>query len=129
MGQVKQQKEVYRCAICGNMVEVIRVGGGELVCCGQPMNLEEGKNEGTGAEKHLPVANQQQNELLVKVGEVLHPMEDSHFIEWIELQEGAKVIRQFLEPGKEPKAKFSVSSPNWQIRAYCNQHGLWQIKS
>ena len=118
--------DVYKCEICGNIVYVLDGGKGELVCCGQPMNLLEEKTEALeGKEKHVPVIEKVEGGIKVKVGSVLHPMEENHFIEWIEVKEGEKVYRKFLSPGEKPEAFFPVSSENIKVREFCNVHGLW----
>jgi len=117
--------EIYKCSICGNIVEVIHSGVGQLVCCGQPMGLLKEKNRDVGAEKHVPVLEKMRNILKVKVGEVPHPMEEKHYIEWIEIIADGIVHRKFLKPGDKPEAEFEVSPKKMAVRAYCNVHGLW----
>lgn len=119
---------IYKCKICGNMVEVIHTGAGELVCCGTPMEMQEEKNEeNEGMEKHIPVVSKTEKGYLVKVGSVLHPMEENHYIEWIEIIFGGKMYRKFLVAGQEPMAEFFLDAEKEDIvaRAYCNVHGLW----
>ncbi len=118
--------QIYRCPICGNIVEVIHAGGGELVCCGQPMELVEPKVEDTGFEKHLPVVEITDGIIIVKIGSVPHPMEDAHYIELIEIIADDKVYKKFLKPGQEAVATFNLSANQITARAYCNVHGLWQ---
>jgi superoxide reductase len=117
--------EVYRCNVCGNIVEVVHTGVGELVCCGQPMELLTAKTEDTGKEKHVPVIEKKNGKIMVKVGSVLHPMEENHYIEWIEVIADGKVYRQFLTPGESPEAEFEISPKAVTAREYCNVHGLW----
>ena len=117
-------KEVYRCNICGNIVEVVHASRGQLVCCGQPMRLLEAKYEDAGKEKHLPVVEVGEK-IVVRVGEVKHPMEENHYIEWIELITENKVYRKYLKPGDEPEAEFEVVTGKFSVREYCNVHGLW----
>jgi superoxide reductase len=118
--------EVYRCNVCGNLVEVIHTGGGDLYCCGEPMKLlSESAKEGA-AEKHLPVVERLANCLMVKVGSVAHPMAEDHYIEWIEVEAGGKAYRKFLEPGDAPEAAFEVVAEGAKARSYCNLHGLWK---
>lgn len=113
-------KEVYKCEICGNIVEVIHASGGTLVCCGQPMKIQEGKNSEEGkTEKHKPVIEGK----LVKVGSVEHPMTEEHSIEWIEATNGKETAKVFLSPSEKPEATFSFEPTS--ARAYCNLHGLW----
>ncbi|MCK4574998.1 desulfoferrodoxin [candidate division WOR-3 bacterium] len=119
--------QVYKCDICGNIVEVLHEGVGELVCCGQPMKLfEEKTKEQEGKEKHLPVIEKTEKGFLVKVGSIQHPMEEKHYIEWIEVIANGKVYRQFLKPGDIPEATFDTEAENITIREYCNVHGLWK---
>ncbi len=122
-------KQVYKCSICGNIVEVLHTGAGELVCCGQPMDLEEAKTEDEGQEKHVPVIEKTEKGIKVKIGSVAHPMEDAHFIEWIELVCGDNIRRKVLKSGDAPEAEFCVCNPTeYFVRAYCNVHGLWKSK-
>ena len=118
-----KQKEIYKCNVCGNIVEVIHEGMGELVCCGQPMELQIEKEIDEGKEKHVPVIEKTANGVLVKVGEVPHPMEENHYIEWIEINN----CKVFLKPGDNPSAEFNVSE-GVLARIYCNIHGLWKSK-
>ncbi|KKQ11167.1 MAG: Desulfoferrodoxin [candidate division WS6 bacterium GW2011_GWC2_36_7] len=123
-----EKKQIYRCPICGNVVEVLHVGGGTLVCCGQPMLLEEVKKSEEGNEKHLPVVNVNGNEVSVKVGSIPHPMTEEHFIQWIECMVGENVYKKELKPNEAAEAVFMVEgdTSNMIVRAYCNVHGLWQ---
>jgi superoxide reductase len=118
--------QVYKCEICGNIVEVLHVGGGQLVCCGQNMNLLEAKTSDEGQEKHVPVIEKSRNKITVKVGEIPHPMEDSHYIEWIEIIADGKVYRKNLRPGMDPVAEFEIKANKIEAREYCNVHGLWK---
>jgi len=123
-----QQKQIYKCAVCGNIVEVLHAGVGQLVCCGQPMNLLAPKTQDQGQEKHLPVFERTQEEIRIKVGAITHPMEESHFIEWIEINTvDGKSEKKFLKPGEKPEAIFQIKSEIESIRAYCNIHGLWMM--
>ena len=121
-----EQLQVYRCELCGNIVELINVGGGELVCCGQPMTLLEEKTADSATEKHVPVIEKTADGFLVKVGSVDHPMEEKHYIQWIELIADGKAYRQFLNPGDQPQALFKVTADTVTAREYCNIHGLWK---
>lgn len=121
-----QKNNVYKCNVCGNIVELIHVGGGTLVCCGQPMEMLAEKTADQGMEKHVPVIEKIDGGYKVKVGSVPHPMEENHYIEWIELIVGEKVYREYLKPGVEPEAVFMVEAENVTAREYCNVHGLWQ---
>ncbi len=118
--------QVYKCNVCGNMVEVIHAGVGELVCCGQPMELLKEKTEEAGQEKHVPVIEKTEKGVKVKVGSVPHPMEEKHYIEWIEVIAGGRAYRKFLNPGDAPEAEFEVSAEKIEAREYCNIHGLWK---
>jgi len=119
-------KEIYKCNICGNIVEILHTGRGELVCCGKPMQLMEEKKEDVGQEKHLPVIEKMGNKVKVKVGSVPHPMEEKHCIEWVELITDGKAYRQFLKPGDAPEATFDVKAEKITAREYCSIHGLWK---
>ena len=128
------QLGVYKCEICGNIVEVLHAGGGELVCCGQPMKQLKENTVDAAKEKHVPVIERSAKGVLVKVGSVPHPMEEKHHIEWIEVVAGALTFHKFLRPGDKPEAFFSAiggSASGGEIvtRAYCNLHGLWAAKS
>jgi len=120
------QKQVYRCNICGNIVEVLHAGKGELVCCGQPMELLQEKAADVGLEKHVPVVETTDKGTKVKVGDVPHPMEEKHFIEWIEVITDGGSYRQFLKPGGKPEAEFEIRAQKVTAREYCNIHGLWK---
>lgn len=118
-------KEIYKCTVCGNIVEVLHAGVGELVCCGQPMQLLSEKKQDVGNEKHVPVIEKTTTGVKVKVGSVPHPMEEKHYIEWIELHADGIVYRKFLKPGEKPEAEFCVTAKTLSAREYCNIHGLW----
>jgi len=117
---------IYRCEVCGNIVEVVHAGVGELVCCGQPMVLLVENTTDAAKEKHVPVIEKTEDGYKVMVGSVAHPMEDTHYIEWIELIADGKAYRQFLEPGQAPEATFCVEATSVTAREYCNLHGLWK---
>lgn len=119
-------KQIYKCNICGNIVEVLHAGVGQLVCCGQPMELLKEKTEDVGLEKHVPIIEKSNGKIKVKVGSIPHPMEDKHWIEWIELVADGKVYRKFLNPGDSPEADFEIEAENITAREYCNLHGLWK---
>jgi len=121
-------KQVYKCNICGNIVEVLHVGQGELVCCGQPMELQQEKATDAGMEKHVPVIEATDKRIKVKVGDVPHPMEDNHFIEWIEIIADGKSCGIFLKPGQKPEVEFDIKLQNVTAREYCSVHGLWKSK-
>lgn len=118
--------KVYRCEICGNIVEVVHAGVGELVCCGKPMVLLKEHTKDEGLEKHVPVIEKTKSGIKVKVGSISHPMEDKHYIEWISVLADGEVMRKFLKPGDKPEAEFCVSSKKIEVREYCNLHGLWK---
>jgi superoxide reductase len=117
-------KQIYKCNVCGNIVEVAHTGMGQLVCCGQPMELKNEKEVDEGKEKHVPVVERTADGILVKVGAVAHPMEEAHYIEWIE----ANGCKKFLKPGDNPSAEFSIKG-EVSVRIYCNIHGLWKSKA
>ncbi len=121
--------QVYKCEVCGNMVEVVHAGDGELVCCGQPMKLMvEGATDGA-LEKHVPVIENWKSGYHVKVGSARHPMEEKHHIEWIELLVDGASFKRYLSPDDEPEAFFEGITGNKAIaRAYCNLHGLWKAE-
>jgi superoxide reductase len=119
-------KQVYKCPICGNIVEVLFAGGGQLVCCGQPMELMAEKKTDVGAEKHVPVIEKTTDGYLIKVGSIPHPMEEKHYIEWIEAQTDKGVCKKFLKPGETPEFLVRGAETIIKARCYCNLHGLWQ---
>lgn len=124
------KKQIYRCNICGNVVEVLDTGKGQLVCCDELMELLEANTTDASLEKHLPVIEKTENGVKVKVGSTSHPMEDEHYIEWIELIINGNSYRKFLESHELPQVEFLVSGniENAIARAYCNLHGLWESK-
>lgn len=121
-----EKLQVYRCEVCGNIVEVLHGGEGELVCCEQPMTLVTENTVDAAKEKHVPVVEKTPDGYLVKVGSVAHPMEAEHYIEWIEVIADGKAYRQFLEPGQAPEALFKIEAASVTAREYCNLHGLWK---
>ena len=122
-----EKLQVYRCEKCGNIVEVLHPAGGSLVCCGQDMRLLKEGEVDAATEKHVPVIDKIDGGFKVKVGDVAHPMEDKHYIEWIELIADGKVYRQFLNPGDTPEATFMIEADKVSAREYCNLHGLWKV--
>ena len=120
------QKQVYRCNVCGNITEVLHTGDGELVCCGQPMELLTEKTRDAGMEKHVPVIEATDSEIKVKVGDVPHPMEEKHYIEWIEVITDGYDYRKFLKSGNKPEAEFKIRPQKVTAREYCSLHGLWK---
>jgi superoxide reductase len=121
-----QHRQVFKCGVCGNIVEVLHASGGELVCCGQPMTaLVENTTDGA-KEKHVPVIEKTGAGIRVKVGAVPHPMTPEHYIEWVELLADGKAYRQFLNPGDAPVAPFCITASKVTAREFCNLHGLWK---
>ncbi len=118
--------EVYKCNVCGNIVSVLHAGSGKLVCCGEEMELLKEKKVDKGKEKHVPVMEETESGVKVKVGSDPHPMEEDHFIEWIEILADDKVQRKFLSPGDKPEAEFCVKNKKVFAREFCNVHGLWE---
>ena len=118
--------QVYKCNACGNIVEVLHGGEGELVCCGEPMKLMKENTVDAAKEKHVPVIEKTEGGVKVKVGSVAHPMEDKHYIEWIEIIADGEAYRQFLNPGGAPEATFCIEAQSITAREYCNLHGLWK---
>lgn len=121
--------EIYKCELCGNIVEVIHGGGANLVCCGQDMTLMTENTVDAAKEKHVPVIEVVEGGVKVLVGSVQHPMEEKHYIEWIEVVADGKAYRQFLKPGQVPEAFFPVSATNLTAREFCNLHGHWSAKA
>ena len=121
-----EKLEIYKCEACGNIVEVLHGGGGELVCCGESMKLYAENTVDAAKEKHVPVAEKTADGFKVKVGDVAHPMEQEHYIEWIEVIADGEAFRQFLNPGEAPEAEFCMKADKVTARGYCNLHGLWK---
>ena len=122
-----QIKEIYKCNICGNIVEVLHGGAGELVCCGEPMILVKENDTEAAYEKHIPVIEREGDVVTAKVGSVLHPMEEKHYIEWIELTVDLVVYKKYLKPGDMPIAEFEIPvGSNVSSREFCSIHGLWK---
>lgn len=120
------RKQIYKCDACGNIVEVLHEANGELVCCGEPMKLFKENTVDAAKEKHVPVIETAAGGVKVKVGSVPHPMEEKHYIEWVEIIHGDMSCRQFLKPGQAPEATFDTSAGGVVAREYCNLHGLWK---
>lgn len=124
--------EIYKCDICGYIIEVVIAGGGELVCCGQPMELLAAKTEDEGMEKHVPVVSIEGDRVKIKVGSVEHPMEETHYIALIEVLGDGEVIASYKpNPGEKPDAEFCIDNPEGHkitARELCNVHGLWESK-
>ncbi len=124
-----QLNEVYKCELCGNIVEMLHGGPGALTCCNQKMVLQTENTVDAAQEKHVPVIEIGADSITVKVGSVAHPMADEHYIEWIELIADGKVYRQNLQPGSDPQATFPLIAQKVTAREYCNLHGHWTAKS
>ena len=120
------QQDIYKCDICGQIVEVLHGAAGTLVCCGKDMQLQVAGSVDAATEKHVPVVEKSGATVKVKVGAVNHPMEEKHYIEWIELQADGIIYRRHLNPGDAPEAEFCVTADQLTARAYCNLHGLWK---
>lgn len=123
-----ERNQIYRCAICGNIVEVHHSGAGELICCGQPMNLLTANTEDAATEKHVPVIEKIEGGYKVRVGEVDHPMDEDHYIEWITLVTENKTYTVYLAPGDAPEAFFPITAQKVTAYEYCNLHGLWKFE-
>lgn len=123
-----QINQIYKCSVCGNIVRVLHSGGGVMSCCGKPMEEIIAKSKDEGMEKHVPVITKTDSGITINVGSIPHPMEEAHFIEWIELFVGEKSYLAFLKPGDKPQAEFKIATNNENIwaRIYCNIHGLWK---
>ena len=121
-----EKLQIYKCEVCGNIVEMLHAGAGQLVCCGQPMKLNQENTTDAAKEKHVPVIEKTAAGIKVKVGSVAHPMEEKHYIEWIEIIADGKAYRQFLKPGEAPEATFEIKAEKVTAREYCNLHGLWK---
>lgn len=123
---ITELNEIYKCEICGNIVHMIHGGAGELVCCGQPMILMDEKTAEMAVEKHVPVIERDGDLVKIYVGSTLHPMEEKHYIEWIELVTEDRSYRKYLRPGDPPEAVFLCKAEKITAREYCNIHGLWK---
>lgn len=123
-----QKNQIYKCEICGNIIEVLHEAQGQLVCCNQPMKLSKENTVDAATEKHVPIIEQEENKIKIKVGEVLHPMTNKHYIEFIELITKETVYRKQLNPNESPEAEFYIKSSSFTARAHCNLHGLWKSK-
>lgn len=122
-----EKKQIYKCETCGNIVEVLHGGAGELVCCGEPMKQYAAHySSDEGKEKHVPVLEKAGDGVKVKVGSNPHPMEENHYIEWIEIIDGETSCRHFLQPGQDPEAVFKGMPEGARAREYCSVHGLWK---
>ena len=121
-----QKLEIYKCMVCGNIVELLHGGAGKLVCCGEPMKKMTENTVDAAKEKHVPVVEKIEDGVKVNVGSVPHPMEEKHYIEWVELLADGRAYRQFLQPGMRPEAVFDMQAESVSAREYCNLHGLWK---
>ena len=121
-----EKLQIYKCEVCGNIVEMLHAGAGQLVCCGQPMKLFKENTTDAAKEKHVPVIEKTATGFKVKVGSVAHPMEEKHYIEWIEVIADGQAYRKFLNPGEAPEATFEIKAEKVTAREYCNLHGLWK---
>ncbi|MHC1636337.1 MAG: desulfoferrodoxin [Candidatus Methanospirareceae archaeon] len=125
---MSEKMQAYKCYTCGNIIELLHAGGGEITCCGVPMKLLEENVTDAAREKHVPVVEKSEEGIKVKVGSVAHPMEEKHYIEWIEVIVDDKIYRQFLKPGDAPEAVFDIKAEKFVARAYCNIHGFWRVE-
>ena len=121
-----ERLEIYKCDLCGNIIEVVHGGAGELTCCDEPMILYKENTVDAAKEKHVPVIEKIADGYKVTVGSVPHPMEGAHYIEWIELLADGRAYSQFLDPGNAPEAVFCIEAEKVSAREYCNLHGLWK---
>jgi len=122
-----QKLEIYKCEVCGNIVEVLHGGKGSLVCCGKEMKLYKENTVDAAKEKHVPVVEKTADGVKVTVGSVAHPMEEKHYIKFIEVLTANKVVRVELKPGEKPEAQFlTAKSDIIEVREYCTVHGLWK---
>lgn len=121
-----EKLEVYKCDICGLMIQVIHSADPVPECCGQEMDLLTENTTDAAQEKHVPVIEKVDGGYKVTVGSVAHPMADDHYIEFIQLLADGKAYTQYLEPGQAPEAVFKVDAAEVSAREYCNKHGLWK---
>ncbi len=121
-----QRLQVFRCEVCGHVIQVMHGGAGTLVCCNQPMQLLTENTTDAAQEKHVPIVERDGTKVTVRVGSEDHPMEEKHYIEWIEVAGGHEVMQRYLKPGDAPQATFEVTGNDLTVRAYCNLHGLWR---
>jgi superoxide reductase len=126
--EMAKNLDIYKCEVCGNIVEVLHGAGGQLVCCGQPMKAITENTVEASKEKHIPVIEKIADGYKVSIGCIMHPMEENHYIEWIELLADGKAYRTFLKPGDTPVVTFCVDAKQVTAREYCNVHGLWKAE-
>ena len=126
-----EKNQIYKCNVCGNVIDVLHQAGGELVCCGKPMELQQEKTADDGKEKHVPVVVVEGNKVSVKVGSIPHPMTEEHYIEWIEINmvDAGRIAKKYFKPGDVAEVEFHSRGGEIKIRAYCNLHGLWKSGS
>lgn len=124
---MKKEVKFYICSHCGNLITFIKESGAPIICCGDPMTKLEANSTDAATEKHVPVINKEDNCIKVVVGEVMHPMLEEHFIEWIACVADGKVDFRYLSPGDEPSAHFCAVTSGI-VYAYCNLHGLWKAE-
>jgi superoxide reductase len=124
--KMTELNQIYKCSVCGNIVEVVHASVGQLFCCNKPMDLLKENTTDAAVEKHVPVVEKTDSGVKVTVGSVAHPMEDAHYIEWIEVIADGRSYKKFLKPGDEPKAEFNITADEIIVREYCNLHGLWK---
>ena len=128
-----ERNQIYKCSVCGHIIEILHSSDGKLVCCDKPMELQRANTVDASIEKHVPVITQKKDKVIIKVGSEPHPMVENHYIEWIELITSYSIQRIYLTPNSPPMAEFEIN-PNYPsekivpyyARAYCNLHGLWQ---
>ena len=123
------QKEIYKCELCGNIIEVLHEGAGTLVCCGQPMKLLQENTVDASKEKHLPIIEKTSKGFKIKIGSIEHPMIEEHYIEWIEIIADEISYKKFLKPGDKPEAEFCINAKDITAREHCNLHGLWKAEN
>ncbi len=124
-----EKMAVYKCSECGNIIEVLHSGNGELVCCGKPMEQLQERTQDMAHEKHVPIIKFEGETKTIRVGSIPHPMEEQHYIMFIEAisKDGRYITRKYLNPGEEPKMDIKVNSKDdLTAREYCNLHGLWK---
>lgn len=120
------QNKIYKCEVCGNIVELLHEGRGILVCCNQNMKIQKENTIDASTEKHIPIINQTKDRVNIKIGSEPHPMEEKHYIEWVEISTDKGTAKKFLHPKEKPETTFPVKNKNIKSRAYCNLHGLWK---
>jgi superoxide reductase len=123
---MSELRQVYKCEVCGHIIEVVHPGGGTLVCCGKPMTLKKENTQEAAVEKHVPVVEKIEGGYRVTVGSVIHPMTVEHHIEWIEVHTKDRVYRKYLSIDEQPTAEFLINEEIIYAREYCNLHGLWR---